>query len=377
MIYLDNAATSWPKPPAVRTALADSLVDYGANPGRGGHSFSLRTARMVLQARQALAAHFGSPAPERWIFTSGATDSLNLALAGLLRPGDHVIASSWEHNAVARPLHRLAQQGVQVSFLEQPPAEIAAEIASQLRPNTRLVALAHASNVTGLVQPLDEVIAVCRAAGCRLLVDAAQTAGLLPIDVRAGIDLLALPGHKSLYGPPGIGVLYVAPGVELQPSRVGGTGSHSESLEQPAVLPDQLESGTLNTPGIYSLWAGLQFVQAEGQSSLLQRELALAQRLVAGLREIPGLQVYHWDGGAQVPVVACNLLGVDSGQVALALDRSWQICARAGLHCAPLAHQQLGTLQQGAVRFSLGAFNTAEEIGQTISAMAEIAHELR
>jgi cysteine desulfurase family protein len=376
MIYLDNAATTWPKPPAVMESLGTSLRDFGANPGRGGHSFSLRTGRKVLASRQALASFFNSKRPERWIYTSSATDSVNTAMFGLLQPGDHVIASAIEHNAVARPLHHLTQQGVAVSFL--PGKEnVASEARDLMRPNTRLLVISHASNVTGQVQPLQDIIALRREADLLLLVDAAQTAGLLPIDVEAGIDLLAIPGHKSLYGPPGIGALYVAPGVQLQPLRFGGTGSKSESREQPETYPDRLESGTLNTPGIFALNAGMQFVQAQGQENLYRKEMHLARMLVTGLRTIPGVIVYSWDDQPQVPVVACNIESTDSNEVAMILDQSFQICSRAGLHCAPLAHQGLGTLGQGVVRFSLGAFNTEEEIQLAISAMEAIARELR
>lgn len=379
MIYLDNAATTWPKPPEVLQALGNSLEQFGANPGRGGHSFSLRTARMVLAARQELAAFFGSARPERWIYTSGATESANLALFGLLNPGDHVLVSPFEHNAVARPLHHLSQQGIEVSpLVVNELGEIdLVQLQRQLRSNTRLVAVSHASNVTGLVQPLTAITAFCRDHGLLLMVDAAQTAGLLPIDVEDGIDLLLVPGHKSLYGPPGIGALYASPQVDLRPYRFGGTGSQSESLEQPAVMPDRLESGTLNTPGIYAWQAGMRFVQSVGVGECYQREMQLAEMLVSGLRDIPDITVYEWAGQQQVPVVACNLRGVDGTELALVLDQSYQIAVRAGLHCAPMAHRALGTLEQGVVRFSLGYYNTGDEILQTIKAVQEIASELR
>ncbi len=379
MIYLDNAATTWPKPPEVLEALGSSLDQFGANPGRGGHSFSLRTARMVLAARQELAAFFGSSRPERWIYTSGATESANLAVFGLLNPGDHVLVSPFEHNAVARPLHHLSQQGVEVSPLavnEFGEVDLV-RLPSQLRPNTRLVAVSHASNVTGAVQPLGSLAAFCREHGPLLMVDAAQTAGLLPIDVEEGIDLLLVPGHKSLYGPPGIGALYASPQADLRPYRFGGTGSHSESLEQPEVLPDRLESGTLNTPGIYAWQAGIRFVRNVGVQACYQREMQLAQLLVSGLRAIPDVTVYAWASPQQVPVIACNLRGIDGTELALILDQSYQIAVRAGLHCSPMAHRALGTLERGVVRFSLGYYNTNDEILQTIKAVQEIASELR
>lgn len=379
MIYLDNAATTWPKPPEVLEALAASLEQFGANPGRGGHSFSLRTARMVLAARQELASFFGSSRPERWVYTSGATDSANLAVFGLLNPGDHVLVSPYEHNAVARPLHHLSQQGVEVSPLpvDDTGSVDLAQLELKLRRNTRLLAVSHASNVTGVVQPLAPIAAFCRAHDLLLMVDAAQTAGLLPIDVEEGVDLLLLPGHKSLYGPPGIGALYASPRVSLRPYRFGGTGSQSESLEQPAVWPDRLESGTLNTPGIYAWQAGMRFVRRAGIDQCYQQEMRLAEQLVMGLRAIPGVTVYAWSGQQQVPVVACNLQGMDGTELALILDQSYQIAVRAGLHCAPMAHRALGTLEQGVVRFSLGYYNTNDEILQTIKAMQDIALELR
>lgn len=379
MIYLDNAATTWPKPPQVLTALSHSLEEYGANPGRGGHSFALHTARMVLSARQELANFFNSNRPDRWIYTSGATESANIAVFGLLNPGDHVLISLREHNAVARPLHQLSQQGVEISSMatgEQGRVDII-QLQQQLRPNTRLLSVCHASNVTGTVQPLNEVIAFCRENQLLLMVDAAQTAGLLPIDVSDGIDLLIVPGHKSLYGPPGIGALYVSPRVELRPYRFGGTGSQSEKLEQPTVWPDRMESGTLNTPGIYAWQAGMNFLRAAGTGHCYQREMQLAEQLVAGLRAISGSTVYGWDGGPQVPVVACNLHGIDGTEAAIVLDQSYQIIARAGLHCAPMAHRALGTLEQGAIRFSIGYYNSDDDILQAITAMQEIALGLR
>ncbi|MGI6359174.1 MAG: aminotransferase class V-fold PLP-dependent enzyme [Bacillota bacterium] len=379
MIYLDNAATTWPKPPAVLKALSDSLREFGANPGRGGHSLSLRSARMVFAARQQLASFFGSKQPHRWVYTSGATESANAALFGLLNPGDHVLISQYEHNAVARPLYQLSRQGVEVTrtpLVKSGKLDVPS-LTRSLRPTTRLLAISHASNVTGTVLPIDEICDFCRANDILLLVDASQTAGLLDIDVSRGIDLLLLPGHKSLYGPPGIGALYASPAVELRPYRFGGTGSQSESLEQPQVWPDRMESGTLNTPGIYALQAGINFVQQVGKEAIYRHEMQLARQLVAGLREIDGIQVYGWTGEVQVPVVACNLQGVDGTEVALILDQSYGIAVRSGLHCAPVAHKALGTLEQGVVRFSIGYYNTHDEILLTIEAMQEIAKELR
>ncbi len=379
MIYLDNAATTWPKPPTVVQALGESLLEFGANPGRGGHAFALRSARMVLAARQHLASFFGSKHPQRWVYTSGATESANAALFGLLNPGDHVLTSQQEHNAIARPLHHLSRQGVKVTSLplvKDGHLDLSL-IADRIQPNTRLLAVSHASNVTGAVLPLGEVCAFCKEKGLLLLVDASQTAGLLDIDVNRGIDLLVLPGHKSLYGPPGIGVLYASSEVELRPYRLGGTGSQSESLEQPQIWPDRMESGTLNTPGIYALQAGITFVQQIGQEVVYRQEMQLARLLVDGLRGIAGLHVYGWGKQAQVPVVACNLEAVDGAELALILDQSYGIAARAGLHCAPIAHQALGTLERGVIRFSLGYYTTKDEIMQTIQAMQEIARELR
>lgn len=381
MIYLDNAATTWPKPPGVADAMVTCLNEYGANPGRGGHTPSLKAARMVMRVRQQVADFFGTATQaDRWIFTSSTTDGANMALFGLLKPGDHVVASSWEHNAIARPLNQLSKQGVAITYvrvaLDQELSED--DLRSALRPNTRLIVLSHASNVTGTVQSLEPAASICRELGLALMIDSAQTAGILPLNVeQEGIDILVTAGHKSLYGPPGTGLLYVRPGIELQPWRLGGTGSHSESLEQPSIYPDCLESGTLNTPGIAGLGAGLSFIQRVGSEVIYEHEMVLAHRAVQQLREIENVTVYGWSNRKQVPVVAFNISGCDSTEVSLILDQAYGIATRAGLHCAPLAHKQLGTLEQGVVRLGIGYFNTEAEMDATADAVREIGREMQ
>ncbi|MGI6575115.1 MAG: aminotransferase class V-fold PLP-dependent enzyme [bacterium] len=377
MIYLDNAATTWPKPETVIAAMGKCLREYGANPGRGGHKLSLAAARVVAETRRLVADLINAEDPMQVIFTANATMALNLAIKGLLLPGDHVIISSMEHNSVVRPLRVLEEQGVLVSRIRclydgTFPIE---ELMMGIRENTRLIILTHVSNVTGTVMPIAEVGAIAKEQGIVFLVDAAQSMGILPVDVQEmHIDLLAFPGHKGLLGPQGTGGLYVRPGLNLRPLYEGGTGSQSESPWQPDVLPDRYESGTLNTVGLAGLGAGIKFL-LERQEEIRQWEGELTARLLQGLKQIPGVHVYgKVDDKHPLPVVSINIKQYDPAEVAVILDQVFGIACRSGLHCAPAAHQTIGTLANGGtVRLSPGFFNTTGDIDQTLTAIAEIA----
>ncbi len=376
VIYLDNAATSWPKPETVYQSMDRFNRQLGASPGRGNHSRTLEAGSLLLETREALARLFNVSDCARIIFTANATESLNLALKGILKPGDHAVISSMEHNAVARPLHTMERSGVSFSIAACAPdgSLDPHDVESAIRENTRLVCLLHASNLTGTIMPIAEVGAIAHRRHVLFLVDAAQTAGIIPIDVqRQQIDLLAFPGHKGLFGPQGTGGLYIGPGLEIRTLKEGGTGSQSEQIEQPEFLPDKFESGTHNTPGIIGLGAGVKFVMETGQEQILRHEGQLAEMLISGLQEIPGVTVYGpADGSRRLAVIPFNVEGLDCGEVSFALDQGG-IIARSGLHCAPLAHRTIGIIEQGACRFSPGFFNTAEEIERVIRAVYAIA----
>lgn len=381
-IYLDNAATSWPKPPGVVEAMVRFLNEIGASAGRSGHRLSVEAGRIVYQAREAVAELFGVADPLRVIFGLNATDGLNLALQGLLRPGDHVVTSSMEHNSMMRPLRALEREGVEVTVVRCSPEGVLdpADVEAALRPNTVLVALNHASNVVGTLLPVAEVGRMLRSRpnGPLLLVDAAQSGGAVPIHMDAdGIDLLAFTGHKSLYGPTGTGGLVIGPRVDiarLQPIRRGGTGSRSEYEEQPDFLPDCYESGTPNTVGLAGLLAGVRWVLERGVEAIRAHEMALTRRLIAGLSSIPGVTVYGTgDPEQQTAVVSFNIAGMEPSEVGLRLDEEFGVMCRVGLHCAPAAHRTVGTFPTGTVRFSLGAFNTVEEVDRALEAVAYLA----
>ncbi|MBR3764076.1 MAG: aminotransferase class V-fold PLP-dependent enzyme [Clostridia bacterium] len=363
MIYLDNAATTFPKPPQVLRAMTGVMERFGANPGRGGHRLALQAGRVVEACREAAAALLGT-SPERIIFTRCCTESLNLAILGFVRPGDEVVCSHGEHNAVMRPLARLvAEQSVAVKVLQ--PGEdgvLSAETLRQaLTPRTRLVVLCHASNVTGVVQPMADLGAVCREKGVPLLVDAAQSAGVLEVSLDAlNADMVAAPGHKGLLGPHGTGLLALREGIAPAPLMVGGTGSMSESILQPDILPDRYESGTLNLPGIAGLLAGISHLRRHHRE-IVQREHALNERLRRQLGQLPGVMLLGDEHAPRVAVTSIVPRQGDAGALGDALDRSG-VAVRAGLHCAPAIHAWLGTLQSGAVRFSPGMYTTEEEV---------------
>ena len=381
LLYFDNAATSWPKPEETQAAMSTYLREIGGSPGRSGHRLSLEAGRIVLDARESVARLFGVDDPFRIVFTKNATEALNIALLGLLDAGDHVITSSMEHNSVMRPLRALEREGVAVSVI---PCSVRGEldptaIRTAIRPNTRAIVLTHASNVTGTILPIAEVSRVAHEHGLVMIVDAAQTAGALPIAVEAmGIDLMAFTGHKSLFGPPGTGGLYVREGMEarLRPLMMGGTGSRSEFEEQPLFLPDKFEAGTPNTIGLAGLAAGVSWILTRGIEAIRAHEEALAGRFMRGLREIPGIDLYGPDDPSyRTAIVSFNIAGLMPSEAAQELDERFAIMSRPGLHCAPAAHRTIGTFPRGTVRFGFGAFNTEEEIDAALEAVRVLACE--
>lgn len=376
MIYLDQAATSFPKPPAVQEAVARSLAQGAFNPGRGSHRLVQQAQEQVMLARRNVAELFHIRDPKRILFFLNATQALNQAIKGCVRPGDHVVASGMEHNAVRRPLLYLQRQGAEVTFLQGDRWGVpsAQEVVDALRPNTRLVVINHASNVTGAAADLEAIGQKLRPLGVPLLVDAAQSAGVLPIDVDAmGIDMLAFAGHKGLYGPPGIGGLYVREGIDLTPLVHGGTGMASEEPDQPQELPARYESGTQNVPGLAGLAAGVQFVLERGVETIARHERELLQHLESELAHLPGITVYAPPiDDRRVGVLSFQVAGYSSEEVAMLLDEHFCIAVRGGLHCAPLVHQRLGTLDTGTVRVSVGVFNTHEDMEQLLLAVREL-----
>jgi cysteine desulfurase / selenocysteine lyase len=382
MIYLDHAATSWPKPPGVIRAMADYLESAGGNPGRSGHSLSIEAGRIIYAAREAVAELFHAPDPLRVIFTLNATHAINLALCGLLRPGDHVVTSGIEHNSVMRPLRALENRGVRITVVacntdgSLDPARVAAAIT----PRTRMVATTHASNVTGTILPVREVAEAAHNAGALLLLDAAQTAGVLPIDVQAmGIDLLAFTGHKGLQGPPGTGGLVIGERVsigQMEPLVRGGTGSRSEHEFQPEDVPDKFEGGTANGSGIAGLGAGVRWILSRGVSAIRSHEIELTRVLLEGLRAIPGITMYGvGNPSACTAVVSFTMGGRRVSEIGLQLDEEYGIMCRVGLHCAPAAHRTIGTFPEGTVRLAAGISTDSGEIRAAVDAVAEIARK--
>jgi cysteine desulfurase / selenocysteine lyase len=379
MIYLDHAATSWPKPREVIEAMADFLEQAGGNPGRAGHRLSIEAGRIVYDVRETLAEFFNASDPLRIIFTANATHAINLCLYGVLRPGDHVITSSMEHNAVMRPLRDLESKGIHLSVVScnkngsiDPDA-----VAQAMRPSTRIVAVTHASNVTGTILPIADIADTAHKSGAFMLVDAAQTAGVLPIDVQAmNIDLLAFTGHKGLQGPQGTGGLVIGNSMrvnDIEPLWRGGTGSRSAFEIQPEELPDKFESGTVNGPGIAGLGAGVRQIMKRGIEAIRSQEMDLTQRLVDGIKSLDGVTVHGpTDAARRTSIVSFTAAGHRVSEIGLRLDEEFEILSRVGLHCAPAAHRTIGTFPEGTVRLALGLHTTQEEIASVIDAAKKI-----
>lgn len=376
MIYLDNAATTLQKPPAVIDAVAEAMRSLG-NSARGTHGGSLAASRTIYGTRERLARLFHCSRADHVIFTCNSTEALNIALNGLFSPRDHVISTDLEHNSVLRPLYRLeAEQDVSLSFV---PANRQGQISYAdferlIRPETRAIVCTHASNLTGNAVDLSRVGAIAHAHGLLFIVDASQTAGVLPIDMAAQqIDVLCFTGHKSLMGPQGTGGLCIREGLSIRPWKCGGTGVQTYSRFQPEQLPTALEAGTLNGHGIAGLSAALDYLEAVGIDTVRAHEDALARRFYTGVAAIPGVTVYGDFTAPRTAVVALNIRDYDSGEVADALSEDYGIATRPGAHCAPRLHRALGTEAQGAVRFSFGWFNTEAEVDAAIQAVRELA----
>jgi len=378
VIYLDNAATTWPKPPSVYDAMDRFARAGAANPGRSGHRMAVEAERLVQDARERVARLLNAESPDRVILTLNATDALNIAMKGLLRAGDHVVTSAIEHNSINRPLAGLEAAGtVTVSKAAcSPDGTIAPrEVERLVTKATRLIAITHCSNVLGVVQPLDEFCAVAKKRGVAILVDASQTAGVVPIDVRAlGADLVAFPGHKGCFGPMGTGALYVRPGLALCAFREGGTGFAAESERHPEEYPYHLEGGTPNAHGLVGLGAGLAFIEETGIDRIRVHERDLAMRFIEALRGHPKITTFSGRApDRQIGPVSIAIAGVDPAAAGATLDARHGIACRPGLHCAPGAHQFLGTHPRGTVRFSFGFFNTSADVEAAARAVKEIA----
>ncbi len=381
MIYLDNAATSWPKPLAVYEELGSFLQHAGANPGRAGHQMAARAAWTVSETRRKLARLLGVDDPRRIIFTANATDALNLAIKGSLSAGDHVVTTVMEHNSVRRPLRALERIGVMTTAVPANAEGIVQpdSIRSAMRRNTKLVVVTHASNVNGAIQPIAEIAEIAHARGAFLLVDGAQAIGSIPADMKAlDADLLAFPGHKGLMGPPGTGGLALGGRIDttmLHPIREGGTGGNSEEDVQPSEPPDRYEAGTVNTVGIAALGAAVDFILHNGVEAIEAHERALTTHLIEGLRAIDGVRVLAPEEPDQrVAVVSLIVDGWEPADFGAALDEAFGIACRTGLHCAPGACRALGAGGQGTIRMSPGFFTTVEEIDQAIEAVRDLAN---
>jgi cysteine desulfurase family protein len=377
-VYLDAATTSRLKPPTVLRAVETFARKNGSSSGRGSHADALAVNRLLFDTRQALARLLGVPRSERLVFTKNTTEAINIALKGFLRRGDHVVLSGLEHNALVRPLRRLKGE-LNIGWTVVPASSTGRlnpfDFEAAIQERTRLVCLNHASNVCGTLAPAAEVGAICLKKKVAFLLDAAQTAGSVSIDAqKLGVDFLCFPGHKALMGPPGTGGLAVSQRVDLEPLLEGGTGSASDSEEQPDLWPDKFESGTLNLWGLAGLRASVDFLLRHGVETLRKREQVLTDRFLAGLERLPKVKVFGLPRGSRerVAVVSLLLEGKDPMETAYQLDERYGIQTRAGLHCAPLAHKALGTFPTGTVRFSFGALNTPAEVDKALKALGEL-----
>lgn len=377
-VYLDNAATSFPKPKAVSEAMIHFIEDIGANVGRGNYRSAYSADEVVYDTRERLKSLFGANDSKNVIFTPNVTYALNIILKGFLKPGDHVLVSAMEHNAVMRPLTQLAHEGVTFDRIPctQEGTLIVETMLSLVKPSTKAVILMHASNVSGTIMPLEEVGHFCQRHRLKLIVDAAQTAGVLPIDMKAmNIDALAFTGHKGLMGPQGIGGFVVTDelALSIEPIISGGTGSLSHSEEVPMIMPDRFEAGTLNLPGIFGLSAALRYLDEVGIKAIHEKEMRLAEQFIKGLEAIPAVTVIGpKDMTHRVSVVSISIRTKDIALVAHELDKTYGIMTRIGLHCSPIAHKSLGTYPVGTLRFSFGYFNTEEEVAYALEALQTI-----
>lgn len=378
MIYLDNAATSFPKPREVYEEVLKCMENYAANPGRGSHDMSIKASVKIMEARQEISEFFNIPNALNLVFTSNATEGLNIAIKGMLKKRDHVISTVIEHNSVLRPLNYLCKSGVQFTLLgvnKYGYIDIN-NLKKEIRHNTKVIVINHASNVLGTIQNIREIGRISKEHGITFIVDASQSAGVLSIDVqRDSIDLLAFPGHKGLLGPQGTGGLYIREGINLNNFKDGGTGSNSNSMTQPDFLPDKFESGTLNSPGIAGLCEGVKFIKRVGRRNIQKHEESLVEYLLKELKKLSYIKVYGPQYSEnRVAVVSINVEGIDSSQVGYMLNKKG-IAVRTGYHCAPLIHGIMGTMSKGTVRISPGYFNNFENIESIIDALKRIYEE--
>lgn len=378
LIYLDNAATTLHKPPQVVEAVKEAILTAG-NAARGAHGVSMQASRTVFETRQKLARLLGCPQADHVVFTANSTMALNIAIQGILSPEDHAISTDLEHNSVLRPLYALQEQGMGLDFVRADrQGNIRYEdFAPLFRPNTRAVVCTHASNLTGNMLDIARIAEITHAHGALLIVDASQTAGTVPIDITAlGVDVLCFTGHKGLMGPQGTGGLCIRPGVDIRPLLRGGSGVHSFDRHQPESYPTRLEAGTLNSHGIAGLDAAADYLLEVGVENIHQKEQALMRRFYEGVRNIDGVTIYgDFSPSQRAAIVALNIRDYDSAEISDVLSADYGIATRPGAHCAPRMHKALGTVQQGAVRFSFSVFNTEEEIDAAIAAVAELARE--
>ena len=377
IVYLDNAATTFPKPEGALERMVEIYKEKGVSPGRGSYDLAFEAEDIVFDVRKRLARLFNTPDPERVVFTSNATDSLNIAMQGILSEGDHVVSTRLEHNSVLRPLYHLREKGIITydladfdgnGFIDPD------DISSAIKGNTRLVIVNHVSNVLGTIQPLEEIGDVCVKKGVPLVIDAAQSAGVIPIDMKeCNIGAVAFTGHKSLLGPTGTGGLAVSPDLEINPVRFGGTGVDSESPVHNLTYPHRLEAGTVNLIGIIGLSEGLKYIEDIGMETIHKKEMELFRRLRDGLSDLETVEYYCADNTENhAALLTLNIRGMDPGDAGSILDADYNIAVRTGLHCAPHVHENIGTFPRGAVRFSLGPFNTEDHIGSAIEAMTAI-----
>jgi len=378
MIYLNNAATTWPKPESVYKEMDYFFRNMGVNPGRSQSSKNMSAAHKIFEIREKIAAFLGIEDSSHLVFNSGATESLNTVIKGVLSKNDHVITTSLEHNAVIRPLEKLKKErNIEVTYLKiNEVGEIDyGELKDSIKDNTKLIITTHASNVIGTLLDIKKIAEIAEESEVYYLVDAAQSAGVFPIKAEEwGIDFLAVPGHKSLYGPPGIGALYIRDSEIINTFKEGGTGSNSLSKTQPRVMPDRFEAGTPNTPGIIGLGAGIEFIMEKGMKNIHNKEIELLKLLLEGLKDISSVKIYGKDiTEKRTAVLGFNIADMGANQTAFKLENDYGIQLRSGLHCAPLLHESLGTIDQGMVRASISYFNEKEDIESLINAVSAVA----
>ena len=380
MVYFDNAATTFPKPEIVYDSIMDAMKNYGANPGRSGHKLAMKASRGIYETRENLAKLLKIKNPMNIIFMFNATEALNTATKGLLKEGDHVITTSMEHNSVLRPLKYMERFGVETTIIKADEEGMIdpKDIQNSIKDNTKLIATTHISNLTGTILPIDEIAKIAKDNDIKYLLDASQSIGVYDLyPEKMGIDLVAFPGHKGLLGPQGTGGLYIKEGLTLETQMHGGTGSASHSMIQPDINPDKFESGTSNGPGIIGLGAGVRYILERTTKDIREYEENLTRHFIEEAGKIEGIKIYGpSDIKYHAAVVALNIKDGDSSEVSYILNEEYDIYVRPGIHCAPLAHETIGTLDQGTVRFSFGIFNSHDEIEDAIKALKSIAKEI-